>query len=269
MYPKIDLYKIYLGSLVTSQFSTVLPDVTKKHTLENINYAINVTDKWDVCMDVGGGSGHYLAAIASKFKKAILIEVQKLPEQEIYRKKIENIEVVNSYIEEYNSKQKVDFILLADLYEHIPEIENFIIQLSSLQENGGVIYIMTPNPIYCGPAPESGLYYTRHPNGHIKQYTTYEITKLMNKYGYQLILKLNEEAPFRQRAKHFIFAISKRDEKWRKQFWFQIIRPLFLLFALPVLKILEYLTYKSEIKYRYNELVTMTQDLVFKKVNDT
>lgn len=267
MYPKHDLYKLYKERLKTHLFSAYLPDVTKRNTLANINFAINVTDNWDVCMDIGGGSGHYLAPLAGKFKKAILVEVEKMPEQELYEKEFQNFKVINSYIEEYKNTEKVNFILMADLYEHIPKINEFIEKISTLQGPGDVVYIMTPNPVYCGPAPESGIFYTRHPNGHIKQYTTLEITRLMNKHGYELILKMYEEAPFRQLAKRFIFALSRRDKNWRNNILYWFIRPLYLLISIVISKLLEVLTYYSEIKNRNNEFKTMTQDLVFKKIN--
>lgn len=266
MYPKIDLYNIYADRLVENNFSALLPDVTKKRTLENINHAINVSDNWDTCMDIGGGTGHYLAALASKFKQAILVEVEELDEQKTYENKFNNFKVIHSYIEQYKTDKKIDFILLADLYEHIPDIRSFVAQLSDLQEPGGVVYIMTPNPIRCGPAPESGLYHTRHPNGHIKQYTTQEIARLMENYGYTLLFKLYEEAPFRQKVKHFIYALSRRDKMWQKKIWFQLFRPVLLLIALPLLPILEYLVYRSETKHNQNELLNLTQCLVFKKM---
>lgn len=269
MYPGFDLYKKYKEVLIDNDFSTLLPDVTKKNTLQNINYAINVADKWDTCMDIGGGNGYYLAALATKFKKAILVEAQVLPAQKAYAEKLSNFEVVNSYIEKYNTPTKVDFILLADLYEHIPNIENFVTQISKLQEVGGVTYIMTPNPIYCGPAPESGIYHTRHKDGHIKQYTSEEIINTMRKNGYTLILKFYEEAPFRQKAKRLIFALSRRDKKWQKKFIYVIFRPIYLILALIISKILETITFTSEVRNRHNETNTMTQNLVFKKINES
>lgn len=269
MYPEHDLYRHYKKHAVHSQFSSALPDVTKRVTLENMNYAINVADKWDTCLDIGGGSGHYLAGLAQKFKKAILVEVQNLPEHEILKKNLPNVEIFHSYIEKCNISEKVDFILLADLYEHIPNIQDFVTKLSFLQTTGGVVYIMTPNPVYCGPAPESGIYHTQHTNGHIKQYTQHEIMDLMSKNGYSLVLRLYEEAPFRQKAKKFIFALSRRDKNWNNHFWYVFIRPIFLLFTMPCVWLLDKLTHRSEIKHQHNELVTLTQDLVFKKTDET
>lgn len=266
MYPLHDLYSIYSERLILTKFSSVLPDVTKKVTLQNMNYAINVCDKWDHCMDIGGGTGHYLAALAGKFKRATLVELETHPEHSDLKNKFKNISIYNEYIEKYTITEKVDFILLADLYEHIPDIETFVKKISDLQNESGVVYIMTPNPVYCGPAPESGLYHKINDHGHIKQYTTIEIVKLMESVGYKLVLKLYEEAPLRQKVKWFLFAISWRDKKWSGSFLYQLIRPIYLITGIIIFNILEKIVYKSEKNARYNELVTMTQDLIFKKI---
>lgn len=264
MYPIHDLYYIYLDRLVLTKFSKTLPDVTKRITLENMNFAINICDKWERCMDIGGGTGHYLTALAGKFEQAILIEPEKHPEHaELI--KYNNISIFHEYIEKYNSKEKVDFILLADLYEHIPDIKLFIKQLATLQNENGVVYIMTPNPIVCGPATESGLYHTRHTNGHIKQYTKNEIVAIMNTGGYELELELFEEAPLRQKLKKILFALSWRDKKWSQYKIYRVIRPLYIIISHFIFAIIGLFTYGSEKKNRHNCLNTLTQDLVFKK----
>ncbi len=269
MYPEHDLFKLYKERFITTCFSNSLPDVTKRITLEHMNYAINLADKWDVCMDIGGYTGHYLAPLAAKFKRAILVEAEPLSEQTQYAERYKNFSVIRSYIEKYSSPEKIDFILLADVYEHIPDIKAFVTQLSNMQTIGGVVYIMTPNPVYCGPAPESGLYHTRKKDGHIKQYAEEEIVLLMKEAGYTLVLSIFEEAPFRQKAKRVVFALSRRDKSWQKHWWYIFARPIFLSLALLVNGILDYLTYRSEQAHRHNPYVTMTQDLVFKKINGT
>jgi 2-polyprenyl-3-methyl-5-hydroxy-6-metoxy-1,4-benzoquinol methylase len=265
MYPLHDLYEIYIDRINVHRFSDVLPDVSKKITLEQMNFAINVCDKWDHCMDIGGGTGHYLAALAGKFKRATLVEVETLTEHAELLKRYTNITIFHEYIEKFQADEKVDFILLADLFEHIPDIKTFVTQLASLQEENGVVYIMTPNAIFCGPAPESGLYHTHHPNGHIKQYTTKEVTRLMNSAGYELEQVLFEEAPLRQTLKRILYALSRRDKNWGGNIFYQIIRPIFLIFSFIIFWLIERVIYRSEINNRNNPLSTKTQDLIFKK----
>lgn len=118
------------------------------------------------------------------------------------------------------------------------------------------------------PAPESGLFHTFHLNGHIKQYTRQEIVNLMKSNGYTLILNFFEESPFRQKAKALIYALSRRDKNWSKHFWYILFRPIFLFLCLPTVWILDIITYYSELNHRHNEFLTMTQNLVFKKINE-
>lgn len=266
MYPEIDLYKHYLENLITREYSEELPDVTKKSTLEKINYAINLAPQWNVCMDIGGSSGNYLAALAKKFKKTILVEMEHLPEQDLHKKKHNNFVVEITRIEEYQTNEKADFILLADVFEHIPDIKNFAHKLSTLQNIDGIVYIMTPNPVFCGPASESGLYVKRHPAGHIKQYTKTEIISLMKESGYTLELLSFEETSRRQKIKRIIFAISRRDKKYSKYFIYRIVRPLILITFKLFFKFLEFFTYKKEIENIHNEYTTLTQNLTFRKI---
>ncbi len=270
MYQAIDLYKKYLQSVSVSNFSKNYPDVTKKITLTYLNHAINLCESWGHAMDIGGGSGHYLASLAQKFKKATLVEMENLPEHENLKSNFSNISIVNLPIENYPTpEEKVDFILLADVYEHIPDIKRFVNQLSNLQETGGVIYIMTPNPLRCGPASTSALYHKvmKNPhNGHIRHYLTSEIVNLLSVEGYRLEFKIFEEAPLRQKIKHLIFAISRRDEVLRQNFVTSLLSFILLPFGKILLTILEKLAYHSEKKHANDELLTLTQDLVFKKI---
>ncbi len=91
MYPKHDLYEKYSSRVKVNLFSSSLPIVTAYTTLKNINYAINLCEKWDHCTDIGGGSGHYLSALVDKFKKGTLVEVEKMPEHSLLESEFSNI----------------------------------------------------------------------------------------------------------------------------------------------------------------------------------
>lgn len=266
MYPKLDLYFHYKNNLTTAEYSEDLPDVTKKSTLENINYAANLAANWEVCMDIGGGSGNYLAALAKKFDKCLLIEKEKHPEQETLQSKCPNVSVYHTYIETYRADQKADFILLADVFEHILDIKSFVSQLSTLQKTDGIVYIMTPNPLVCGPATKSVLYYKIDPGGHVKQYTHSEIVSLMSNVGYILELSSFEETEIRQKIKLITFALSRRDKHWSKYFLYRVVRPITLPLLKTIYSVLERFTYHYENKERNNPYTTRTQNLVFRKI---
>lgn len=265
MYPKHDLYNKYRKNNFFDHFSGGMPDVTLRATLENLNLAINVSEKWDSCLDIGGGSGHYAAALAQTFSEVTLVELTEHTEHTKLSEVHQNVNVEYVYIEEYKTDKTFDFILLADLFEHIPNIKSFISTISSLQTVGGAVYIMTPNPVHCGPASESGLYHTRHTHGHIKHYTQNEICALMATAGYELELALFEEAPARQKIKAFIYAVSRRDKKWSKHFIYRMIQPFVHVCVGPIFAFLDKRAHASEMLHRHNALTTITQDLVFKK----
>jgi SAM-dependent methyltransferase len=269
MYPALDLYRHYKSGFISAEHSPALPDVTKKATLENINFAINLCEKWESVMDIGGGNGHYLAALAAKFKRGVLVEIETFAEHAELVQKRPNIYVAHSPIERYEpGGQTADFILLADLFEHIADIDEFVKKLSSLQTAGGLIYIMTPNPLTCGPAPESGIYHTRHPHGHIKHYTAREIEQKMAKVGYGLELAMYEEGRLRQAAKRIVSGISRRDRRWRNNLAYSLARPLFIPLIRLAFFFTEIAVYHAETRARSNRFATLTQNLVFKKRDD-
>ena|GEM_PF-1562675 len=266
MYAKNNLYESYDGFRFSEVFSSNIPDVTQRTTLENLNYAINLCETWGTSLDVGGGDGRFLRALSTRFKQNILVEISEKPEHKTILAQHKNISIHHQLIEDYQGKTKIDFILLADVYEHIPAIEPFAQKISSLQDIGGVVYIMTPNPIVCGPADESGLHHTRHPYGHIKHYPTNEICDLMKRNGYELIFLRFEEGPYRQRAKGIIFALSRRDKAWKNNILYSLIRPFVLLLSRMLCAFLDSRTHRAEKKDADHRFSGITQDLAFKKV---
>lgn len=267
MYPDVNLYKDYRKRLALRDFSWDLPNVTTRTTLHYMNIAINLCDRWDYCIDIGGGSGHYAAAMASRFKEVLLLEPEEWPEQETLTTRYKNLRVEHSYVEAYDDTKKADFILLADVYEHIPGIDDFVKKIAAMQGAGGVVYVLTPNPLRCGPAPESALWHERKKDGHIKHYTHQEITKQMALVGYGLEATFFEEGPWRQTAKRFIFAISRRDKSWSQKTTYKIVRPLVLFFAKALFFFFDKTVFWSEKKQRTDSLTTISQGLVFKKIS--
>lgn len=265
MYPAHDLYETYRAAIVRPPFSVGIFDHTKRFTLERLNFAINLCERWQHAIDIGGGNGHYLAALTAKFPRTTLVEVSHFPEHDTLTSTYPTTTIVRSLIEEYRGDGSADFILLADLFEHIPHIQQFVRILSTLQPVGGVVYIMTPNPLYCGPAPASGIYHTHHPYGHQKHYTKQEIITIMSTAGYELEAFWYEESPARQRYKRIIAGLERRDRRWRQRLWYRPLRPGFTIAATLVAKILGALSYQSELTHQQNPFTTMTHDLVFKK----
>lgn len=268
MYPSHNLFTQYLTSQKAVPYSIDLPDRAKRFTLERMNIAINFCEKWDHAMDIGGGNGHYLAALTSRFKTNTLVEVDEFPEHGGLATAYPNLHIERTYVEQYQSETKADFIMLIDLFEHIPDIGPFVRQVSLLQSIGGVLYILTPNPAYCGPAPESGIYHTRQPHGHIKHYPQSEIISHLAAVGYELQMSWYEEGLVRQKCKRIIFGLIRRNKIWQNYFWYSLIKTPFIIIGTLVGKVLGVVAYHSERAHAQDPFTTMTQDLVFKKVRD-
>jgi 2-polyprenyl-3-methyl-5-hydroxy-6-metoxy-1,4-benzoquinol methylase len=266
MYPDLDLYRHYKDRSFNAKYSSNLLDITKRITLENMNYAVNFADAWEYFLDIGGGIGHYSTALSAIFKKGAVVDVLRYKEHDELVRRYPNIEVVNKPIEEFEGNTKADFILLADIFEHIVDIRAFVQKLSDLQKKGGVVYIMTPNPARCGPAPESGIYHTRHEFGHQKHYTKEEIERVMTDFGYTLVGIFYEEGHFRQTAKRLINGMARRDLEWKENILYKAVKSVVLTLMTMASYFLGYTSYISERLMPQREFNALTQDLIFKKI---
>lgn len=266
MFPKNNLYKEYKKNYIDLTFSKRIPDVTKKITLENINVAINCCEKWDNFLDIGASTGHYSSALVHKFKKGLLVEVTPPAELALLVGKYKNLSIQTVYIEKLKTSEKFDFIMLIDLFEHIENIGLFVKQVSLLQEKGGVVYILTPNPLYCGPATESEIYYTKFKDGHRKHYLSIEVTDIMNEAGYQLVRESYEERPLRNKVRQILNGLARRDTLWNKNLLYKIARFIFLYLLLAVVSLLEFIVYHNESKSRAERIGTRAMSLIYKKM---
>jgi 2-polyprenyl-3-methyl-5-hydroxy-6-metoxy-1,4-benzoquinol methylase len=260
MYQPNDLYQKYKERVLDGDFSAALPDVTNKTTLNHINYAINLCEHWDSVLDIGCGNGHYLAAVAAKFKKSVGVEIDVFPTQDILSQKYNNIKFFNGTIEMYQGHEYFDFVLLMDIFEHIPDVVAFMNKIGTLQKKGGIIYIVTPNPIFCGPASESELYYTKDGyHGHIKHYTKNEILDICKTAGYEPEFYVYEETKKRQTLRRIVKGLSRRDRRYSNMFVYRIVRPLVRFILGIVFMIIEKVCEKEE--KRSEQLIFETRSL--------
>jgi len=247
MYQPNNLYQKYKERVLDNEFSAALPDVTKKATLDHINFAINLCERWDTVLDVGCSNGHYIAALAAKFRQAVGVDIDLHPGQTILQRKYDNITFFNGPIESYPKTKKFNFVLLMDIFEHIPDIRVFMRQIAGLQEKGDVVYIVTPNPVFCGPAEESEIYHKKSGyHGHIRHYTKGEVVEICQSVGYNVEFSIYEETE--SRAKFFLFgrAVSRRDRAFSKHWPYRLIRPLIIPVLSMIFIPLEKMCYKKE-----------------------
>jgi SAM-dependent methyltransferase len=266
MFPEKNLYKLYKGYIHEREYSSRIPDITKKRTLEMMNTAVNCAEKWDTALDIGGGSGHYSIPLIHKFRKAVLVELEKHEEQDYLQNKYSNFHFFQAKIEDIKIEDKFDFILLADVFEHIPDVKALAMKLSDLQDKGGVVYILMPNPLFVGPAIESEIYYKRTPYGHQRHYFPDETEKIMSEAGYKLVHFSYEEGEFRQKIKRIIRGFSRRDKKFSKvRLYDKVIGPILHFLYSPLLIWVELAVYKDEWRKKENCEATRNIGYIFKK----
>jgi SAM-dependent methyltransferase len=266
MFPEKNLYTLYKRYIHEQDYSHRIPDITKKRTLEMMNTAVNCAEKWDTALDIGGGSGHYSIPLIHKFRTATLVELEKHEEQDYLLKRYSNFQFFQGKIEDVSVEGIFDFILLADVFEHIPDIQALAQKLASLQDTGGVVYILMPNPLLVGPAREAEIYYERTPYGHQRHYFPDETERIMKEAGYRLVHLSYEEGAFRQKMKRIIRGFSRRDKKFsRIKFYDKVIGPVLAVLYSPLLLWAESATYKDEWRNRENCEATRNIGYIFKK----
>jgi hypothetical protein len=169
-------------------------------------------------MDIGAGDGRYSVPLLYKFKKGYAIEVEKSPGLAEVSRLYPNLHYSKELIQKTRIKEKIDFVLMVDVFEHIPvkDVPGFVKKIDQMQAKGGVVYILTPNAVHCGPASQSGLHHTRLPFGHHKQYVRQEIEQVFSRYRYETIFCAYEDSHARLLVKHFIMIVSMIDNKLSK-----------------------------------------------------
>ncbi|MCX6712938.1 MAG: methyltransferase domain-containing protein [Candidatus Vogelbacteria bacterium] len=271
MDPKNDLYRRYKKNK-DGLLSRSLPDVTKKYTLKIMNGAINCCEKWDNFLDVGASTGHYSAPLLEIFRSGTAVEVSPNPDLEKLGQEKNNLTIRHDYIENIHLSEKFDFIMLADLFEHIPlkNVNGLMEKLGNCQESGGIIYLLTPNPLFCGPAAESGIYYLRNGmdqngHGHHKHYLKSDLVQIFSDYGYDPVFFSYETGKLRVFFRRYLFGLSIRNRNYSKYFLYRVISPIIVLPFKIVFKLIEIIVYRNEVNNRFNDLDTRALAIIFRK----
>lgn len=99
-------------------------------------------------LDVGSGRGEYAIEMTRKFKKVIGIEPCKDVfdcSKKIVPKEIKNIKFYNVGIENFNSKEKFDVVVMLTIFEHLSDHKKSFNRIFNLLKENGIIYLTAPN----------------------------------------------------------------------------------------------------------------------------
>lgn len=267
-YPSNDLYRYYRRYARNAWLSPRIQDHTIAHTLNNLNRAINCCEHWNAFLDVGAGNGRNCTTLLHKFKEGYAVEIDPNDALRQVAADNKNIHAIYKPIQKVTLVQKMDFVLLSDVFEHIPskDIPMFIRSIAKLQKKGGVIYILTPNAVFCGPAEASGIYHKRHRFGHYKHYTKMELERLWQKVGYEPIFVQFEDSRTRLVLKMPMVVLSYLDKKFFSS-------PVLAKLTFPLvwicdklLWVIGYISAISESIHQHDELNTRSIVMVLKKI---
>jgi 2-polyprenyl-3-methyl-5-hydroxy-6-metoxy-1,4-benzoquinol methylase len=191
------LYKNYLKlfkkNKIITGFSQRLPDYANEHWLNQLSKIIKKTAKKSF-LDIGAGSGRLSILLAnSGFDKGTSVEIQvdKKRWNGILNehKNLELVEgLLQEKIEELENKEKYNFILMSEVFEHIPpkDVSCFLSSLKKVLDDDGKIFLTTPNAIVCGSAEKASNWYKIQPYGHYKHYTVEEVKAILLNHGFDV-----------------------------------------------------------------------------------
>lgn len=268
-YPDNDLYSFYKKYAKNAWLSSRVHDHTIQWTVEILNRAINCCDQWNSFIDIGAGNGRNTSTLLHKFKKGIAVEIDPNEALKEVGERNSNVRILFKPIQKLKLKEKIDFILLSDVFEHIPvpDVNGFLHLISGYQDKGGVVYVLTPNALFCGPAEKSGIYHKRHTFGHHKHYIENEVVQLFAREGYELVFIRFEDSTIRLFTKLIMISFSFLDKKYLSTPFVYLITSPFVLILDFFLWLLSLVSLMSEKLHQHDNLNTRSMVLVFKKIS--
>lgn len=158
-----------------------------KHAILNYEkfYRDNLIET-DTVLDIGCGNGTLAAAVATKVKKVVAIEIEQKNIEEAKRKnQKDNIEYIHGDATVWNPDQKFDSILLSNVLEHI---ENRVEFLQKIHKLSNKILLRVPMidrdwlPVF---KRDHGFEY-RLDSTHFIEFTLPELQAELNQSGWKL-----------------------------------------------------------------------------------
>ena len=193
----MQLYKKYLqlwkDGNVCAGFSPRLPDYAIRFWLDQLEQALPKHTARSF-LDIGAGDGRLSLLLLHAYSPqgmAIEVQVNKKAWQAAFSRysRFELKEgLLQDIVHEFEGKRSFDFILLAEVFEHIPpaDVPAFLKALPKVLAPGGTVFLTTPNYIVQGPAEKSAVWYEKEPYGHHKHYTLAEISSLLKEVGLEV-----------------------------------------------------------------------------------
>ena len=124
----------------------------------------NILNKELITMDFGCGTGILGLKIINNVKKLIFLdsskEMIKQVKSGLLEKNVLNYELIEGEIDTYKG-DKIDLILVSDVFHHIKDINNIINEFSKVLKKGGKVLVVdlveTSEDFHGGSAPHNGF----------------------------------------------------------------------------------------------------------------
>ncbi len=137
-----------------SLFDKIYQFVKKKVIKNKVNLLNSIKSESKTVLDIGTGTGDFLLACKKNGwqvtgiepnKNARLLALEKF--EKISTKDAKNpfYESLKSFQESTQNQLKFDVITMWHVLEHVPDVENYILQLKSLLKPNGTLVIAVPN----------------------------------------------------------------------------------------------------------------------------
>ena len=126
-----------------------------------INKAINLTEKFESFIDIGACNHEFSELLINKgFSKGYAVEIIPTSSLKNFSIETSNFFLFQGLIQDFNENHFFDFVLMSEVFEHIPinDIDLVIKKIESLTKKNSIVFISTPDPIFCGPATRSDIY---------------------------------------------------------------------------------------------------------------
>lgn len=151
-------------------------------------YANNILDFLPVksgrLLDVGCGFGWVVSEAEKRGFKAIGIDQAK-PYIEL-GKQVLHVELINTSLEKFSTKEKFDVVILNHVLEHIKKPDEFLTKIRQLLKSGGLLFVACPNINSLMYWIFRDRWYGLQPAQHVWQFTEKTLPALIAKNGFEI-----------------------------------------------------------------------------------
>jgi len=145
-----------------------------------------VPDKHKYLLEIGCAYGFFLNMVYNRFEKVLGFDINK--EGVLYARKELNVDAINGNFLEYDFGDRTfDIVAMWDTIEHFNNPDLLFNKISNITGVGALITITTGDIDSLNSRVRGNKWRLIHPPTHLHYFSKKTITKLLNKYGFEII----------------------------------------------------------------------------------